>query len=38
MSEILAFAAAGVVALWGVMHAVPTHAVVAGFGTIIGTT
>jgi hypothetical protein len=34
MSETLAFFAAGVIALWGVAHAVPTKQVVAGFGPI----
>lgn len=34
MNEILAYVAAGVVALWGLAHAVPTRQVVAGFGPI----
>jgi hypothetical protein len=34
MSQVLAYVAAGVVALWGVSHAIPTRAVVAGFGEI----
>jgi hypothetical protein len=34
MAEVLAYLAAGLVALWGVAHAVPTRRVVAGFGPI----
>lgn len=34
MGEVLAYAAAGLVGLWGVSHAIPTRAVVAGFGKI----
>ncbi|HSA51266.1 MAG TPA: hypothetical protein VLH10_14330 [Yinghuangia sp.] len=34
MEEVLAYAAAGLVGLWGVTHAIPTRAVVAGFGEI----
>ena len=34
MSETLAYIAAGVIALWGVAHAIPTRQVVAGFGDI----
>lgn len=34
MSSVLAYVAAGLVGLWGVAHAVPTRAVVAGFGDI----
>lgn len=34
MDDVLAYAAAGVVALWGVAHAIPTRAVVSGFGRI----
>lgn len=34
MDEVLAYAAAGIVALWGVAHAIPTRAVVSGFGGI----
>ncbi|MEW6059729.1 MAG: hypothetical protein AB1551_06265 [Actinomycetota bacterium] len=34
MRETLAIAAAVLVALWGVAHAIPTRAVVAGFGAI----
>jgi hypothetical protein len=34
MREVLAYVAAGLVALWGVAHAVPTRQVVAGFGPI----
>jgi hypothetical protein len=34
MSETLAYVAAGIVFVWGVMHVVPTRAVVAGFGDI----
>ena len=34
MSETLAYAAAGIVFLWGVSHIMPTKAVVAGFGDI----
>jgi hypothetical protein len=30
MAEVLAFLAAGLVALWGVSHAIPTRQVVAG--------
>lgn len=32
MNELLAYSAAGLVALWSVAHAVPTRQVVAGFG------
>lgn len=34
MDEILAYLAAGLVAVWGVSHAIPTRQVVAGFGQI----
>jgi hypothetical protein len=34
MEEVLAYLAAGLVGLWGVSHAIPTRAVVAGFGEI----
>jgi hypothetical protein len=34
MGEVLAYAAAGLVALWGVAHAIPTRRVVTGFGSI----
>ena len=34
MSEVLAYAAAGILVLWGVSHAIPTKQVVAGFGDI----
>jgi hypothetical protein len=34
MSAFLAYAAAAVVAAWGLAHAVPTRQVVAGFGSI----
>ena len=34
MSALLAYAAAAVVAVWGVAHAVPIRQVVAGFGPI----
>ncbi|GAB2939277.1 hypothetical protein [Streptomyces heilongjiangensis] len=34
MEEVLAYVAADLVGLWGVSHAVPTRAVVAGFGEI----
>ncbi|MFH8624522.1 hypothetical protein ACH4A8_21985 [Streptomyces vietnamensis] len=34
MEEVLAYVAAGLVGLWGVSHAVPTRAVVTGFGEI----
>ncbi|MEU5509065.1 hypothetical protein ACFTZ8_10245 [Streptomyces fungicidicus] len=34
MEEVLAYMAAGMVGLWGVSHAIPTRAVVAGFGEI----
>ncbi|KZS67627.1 hypothetical protein [Mycobacterium ostraviense] len=34
MAEVLAYIAAGLVGLWGVSHAIPTRAVVAGFGEI----
>ena len=34
MAEVLAYVAAGVVAMWGVAHAIPTRQVVAGFGPI----
>ena len=34
MGEVLAYVAAGLVGLWGVSHAIPTRAVVAGFGEI----
>ena len=33
-AEILVYAAAGLVAVWGIAHLVPTRAVVAGFGSI----
>lgn len=33
-AEIVVYAAAGVVALWGVSHLLPTRSVVAGFGRI----
>ena len=34
MREVLAYAAAGLVALWGVAHIVPTRLVLAGFDPI----
>jgi hypothetical protein len=34
MGEVLAYLSAGVIALWGVAHAIPTRAVVGGFGPI----
>ena len=34
MNEVLAYLAAGLVALWGLSHAVPTRQVVAGFEPI----
>jgi hypothetical protein len=34
MSELLAYIGAAIVALWGVMHAIPTRSVVRGFGPI----
>ncbi|MGY1945791.1 hypothetical protein [Nocardia asiatica] len=34
MEEVLAYVAAGLVGLWGVAHAIPTRAVIAGFGGI----
>jgi hypothetical protein len=34
VEEVLAYVAAGLVGLWGVSHAIPTRAVVAGFGEI----
>ena len=34
MTDALAYAAAGIVFLWGVSHIVPTRQVVAGFGDI----
>lgn len=34
MAEVLAYLAAGVVALWGTSHAIPTRQVVAGFEPI----
>ncbi len=34
MREALAYVAAGLVALWGVAHAIPTRRVLAGFGAI----
>ena len=34
MEEVLAYVAAGLVGLWGLSHAIPTRAVVAGFGQI----
>ncbi len=34
MDSVLAYVAAGLVGLWGVSHAIPTRAVVAGFGEI----
>ena len=34
MSEVLAYTAAALVALWGVAHAIPTRQVVAGFEPI----
>ncbi|HEU5157956.1 MAG TPA: hypothetical protein VFU43_13250 [Streptosporangiaceae bacterium] len=34
MEQVLAYVAAGLVGLWGVSHAIPTRAVVAGFGEI----
>ena len=34
MEEVLAYLAAGLVGLWGISHAIPTRAVVAGFGEI----
>ncbi len=33
-AEVLVYAAAGVVAVWGLSHLVPTRSVVAGFGGI----
>lgn len=38
MNEVLAYVAAGPVALWGVAHAVPTRQVLAGFDPITGVT
>ncbi len=35
MSEVLAYLAAGLVALWGVSHAIPTRQVVAGFAGLL---
>jgi hypothetical protein len=37
MSEILAFVAAGIVAIWGVAHAIPTRKVVADFEPVTST-
>lgn len=34
VADVLAYTAAGLVALWGVSHAIPTRRVVAGFGSI----
>jgi hypothetical protein len=34
MSELLAYVGAAIVALWGVMHAIPTRSVVSGFGPL----
>jgi hypothetical protein len=34
VADVLAYIAAGLTALWGVAHVVPTSQVVAGFGTI----
>lgn len=34
MEEVLAYLAAGLVWLWGISHAIPTRAVVTGFGEI----
>ena len=34
MRDVLAYVAAGLVGMWGVAHALPTRAVVAGFGEI----
>jgi hypothetical protein len=34
MDAVLAYAAAGVVAVWGLLHAIPTRRVVAGFEPI----
>lgn len=34
MAAVLVYAAAGVIAFWGVSHLVPTRSVVAGFGRI----
>jgi hypothetical protein len=34
MSAVLAYVAAGLVAVWGLAHAVPTRRVVAGFGPV----
>jgi hypothetical protein len=34
VDEVLAYLAAGLVALWGVSHAIPTRQVVAGFEPI----
>ena len=34
MDDVLAYLAAGLVAAWGVAHAIPTRQVVAGFGPI----
>lgn len=34
MGDVLAYIAAGIVGLWGLSHAIPTRAVVAGFGEI----
>lgn len=34
MDEVLAYVAAGLVAAWGVAHAIPTRQVIAGFGPI----
>ncbi|MFB6612685.1 hypothetical protein ACIGFK_15790 [Streptomyces sp. NPDC085524] len=35
MEGVLAYTAAGLVGLWGVSHAIPTRAVVAGFGDLV---
>ncbi len=34
MSSVLAYAAAGVIALWGVAHAIPTSRMLAGFAPV----
>jgi hypothetical protein len=34
MGAVLAYAAAGLVALWGVAHVIPTRAVITGYGPI----
>jgi len=34
MDAVLAYVAAGLLAVWGVAHAIPTRAVVAGYGAV----